>query len=78
VKINLDKKQVLVDTELPSARIQELIEETGRKAALFGVGVEQGKFEKKCIKFYTSCLVYSHYLMSSETMNTAFTLPCVT
>lgn len=63
MKINLDKKQVLVDTALPSARVQELIEETGRKAVLFGVGVEQGKYNAEICFFLlkNNCYIHSMY-----------------
>jgi len=33
---------VIVDTALPAVQIQELIEETGRKAVLFGVKGTEG------------------------------------
>jgi len=37
VSVQLDQSLVTVTTVLPAVRIQELIEETGRKAVLFGV-----------------------------------------
>ena len=43
MKIELNKNIVLVESALSSSRVQELIESTGRKAVLLGVGVEQGK-----------------------------------
>ena len=36
--INLDQGSVLVDTNLPYSKIQEAIEQTGRKAVLKGYG----------------------------------------
>lgn len=36
--ISLDGQQVLVETSLPSSRVQELIESTGRRAILLGIG----------------------------------------
>ena len=36
--ISLDREQVLVETALPSSRVQDLIESTGKHAILLGVG----------------------------------------
>ena len=36
--IDISTQQVLVETSLPSARVQELIETSGRQAVLMGVG----------------------------------------
>jgi len=42
VYVQLDKSLVTISTVLPAVRIQELIEETGRKAVLFGVKATDG------------------------------------
>jgi len=42
VHIQLEQGLVIVDTALPAVQIQELIEETGRKAVLFGVKGTEG------------------------------------
>lgn len=43
-KIEFEKKQVVIETSLSSVRVQELIEETGRKAVLLGMGSSRGLF----------------------------------
>jgi len=42
VNVQLEQSLVTVTTILPAVRIQELIEETGRKAVLFGVKATEG------------------------------------
>ncbi|XP_061414822.1 copper chaperone for superoxide dismutase [Lethenteron reissneri] len=42
VQVDLAKEQVLVDTVLPSAQVQSLIETTGKRAVLRGIGPTQG------------------------------------
>ena len=42
VKIDFEKKHVLVETALSATSVQELIEGTGRKAVLLGIGVDRG------------------------------------
>jgi len=44
VDVQLQQGLVIVDTILSAVRIQELIEETGRKAVLFGVMATEGQF----------------------------------
>jgi len=44
VDIQLQRGLVIVDTVLSAVQIQELIEETGRKAVLFGVKATEGHF----------------------------------
>ncbi|KAG8236119.1 hypothetical protein J437_LFUL000482 [Ladona fulva] len=38
IDINLDKEQVVIESTLPSAVVQKLIEDTGRRAVLKGIG----------------------------------------
>ena len=38
VSINLDKQQVIVNSDLPTSNVQNMIESSGRKAALQGMG----------------------------------------
>ena len=38
VLVNLEKEQVMLSSSLPSAKVQELIESTGRRAVLKGLG----------------------------------------
>jgi len=40
--VQLENGIVIVTTVLPAIRIQELIEDTGRKAVLFGVKATEG------------------------------------
>ena len=42
VSVQLEKGIVIVTTILPAIHVQELIEETGRKAVLFGVKATEG------------------------------------
>jgi len=42
VDVHLQQNLVVVDTILSAVRIQEIIEETGRKAVLFGVKATDG------------------------------------
>jgi len=42
VNIDFAKRHVLVETALSATSVQELIERTGRKAVLLGIGVERG------------------------------------
>jgi len=42
VCVQLEKGIVIVTTVLPAIHIQELIEDTGRKAVLFGVKATEG------------------------------------
>ena len=44
VNVQLERSLVTVSTVLPAVRIQELIEDTGRKAVLFGVKATEGSF----------------------------------
>lgn len=43
VSINLEKEQVTVDTVLPASHVQKMIEETGRKAVIKGLGGLENK-----------------------------------
>jgi len=48
VSVQLDKGLVIVTTVLPAVQVHELIEETGRKAVLFGVKATDGQCHSKC------------------------------
>lgn len=44
VDVQLQHGLVIVDSSLSAIQIQELIEETGRKAVLFGIKATEGQF----------------------------------
>lgn len=56
VSIDVSKGEVLVESALTTAEVQALIENTGRRAVLKGIGgSEQGKKLQKEILLYTVC-----------------------
>lgn len=61
VSIDVGKEEVLVESALTSAEVQALIESTGRRAVLKGIGgSEQGEFSlKQSIVMFTSCVLVS-------------------
>lgn len=56
VSIDVGRGEVLVESALTTAEVQALIENTGRRAVLKGIGgSEQGKKLQKEILLYTVC-----------------------
>ena len=49
VNVQLERSLVTVSTVLSAVRVQELIEDTGRKAVLFGVKATEGSFHSLLI-----------------------------
>ena len=42
VQVDLDSEQVVVETTLPSSKVQSLLESTGKRAVLLGYGKGMG------------------------------------
>lgn len=42
MEVNLPNEQVFVETTLPSEKVRELIEKTGKRAVVQGYGSSQG------------------------------------
>lgn len=43
VAVNLEKEQVVVETSLASHQVKDLIEATGKRAVLLGLGTSAGR-----------------------------------
>lgn len=67
LSVDLGKEQVLVETTLPSYNVQQLIESTGRRAVLMGLGSTAGVFY---LSFYHIFSILHEYI-------TTFTGQCI-